>query len=225
MGNPIVYRLGERALVLDPAPSLPIDIEKQRKLCWLATQCRAAKEVESAIPGMNNLTLICKSSATVNYWLQHLANLWQQAETESLSTNHHVIEVKYGGQYGIDLDAVARLHQLSTQEVIEIHSAANYQVCFLGFMPGFAYLTGLDSRIMTPRLATPRSKVPAGSVAIGGEQTGIYPSDSPGGWQIIGHSDVTLFDPNAASPSLLQPGDTLSFTAIKHSSGSIHAAN
>lgn len=225
MGNPIIYRLGERALVLDPTPSAPISMALQRKLCWIADLCRDRQEIISAVPGMNNLTLTLSAMSHIPSWQQQLQQLWDEAESAQLSSQHHVIEVKYGGRYGADLDAVARHHQITTGEVIAYHTAPSYQVCFIGFMPGFAYLTGLDSRIATPRLASPRQNVPAGSVGIGGEQTGIYPAMSPGGWQLIGHCDIELFSPNHNPPSLLQPGDSLSFTALKPVSRGTDAAN
>ncbi len=122
------------------------------------------------------------------------------------------IPVHYGGEFGPDLEDVARHTGLASERVIELHSAAEYLVYFLGFAPGFAYLGGLPPELATPRLAAPRKRVPAGSVAIGGNQTGVYPMESPGGWRIVGHTDVKLFDPGAAEPVLLRMGDRLRFT-------------
>ena len=114
---------------------------------------------------------------------------------------------------GVDLERVAELHQLRTREVIEIHSATIYKVYMLGFSPGFPYLGDLDPRLHTPRLASPRTHVPAGSVAIGGEHTGIYSVESPGGWNIIGHTNVKLFDASkpGAEMFLLRQGDRVRF--------------
>jgi inhibitor of KinA len=114
---------------------------------------------------------------------------------------------------GVDLQRVAALHQLATCEIVEIHSATIYKVYMLGFSPGFPYLGDLDARLHTPRLASPRTRVPAGSVAIGGEHTGIYSVEGPGGWNIIGHTKVKLFDAarQGAEMFLLRQGDRVRF--------------
>jgi KipI family sensor histidine kinase inhibitor len=127
------------------------------------------------------------------------------------------IPVHYGGDYGPDLADVARHTGLSPERVVELHSNAEYLVYFLGFAPGFAYLGGLPPELATPRLSAPRKHVPAGSVAIGGSQTGVYPMVSPGGWRIIGHTDARLFDPGAEEPVLLRMGDRLRFVAERRS--------
>ncbi len=124
------------------------------------------------------------------------------------------IPVWYGGEAGPDLDEVAALSALPARDVVARHCAAEYRVALLGFAPGFPYLLGLDPALAAPRRADPRLKVPAGSVAIGGRQTGIYPGELPGGWQLIGRTPLTLFDAAAAAPSLLQPGDRVRFRAI-----------
>jgi KipI family sensor histidine kinase inhibitor len=121
------------------------------------------------------------------------------------------LPVLYGGADGPDLDAVAAQAGLSPAEVIERHAAGDYAVAMLGFAPGFPYLLGLDPALATPRLQTPRTRVAAGSVGIGGAQTGIYPRPGPGGWRIIGRTSAVLFDPGRSSPSLLLPGDRVRF--------------
>jgi KipI family sensor histidine kinase inhibitor len=121
------------------------------------------------------------------------------------------IPVRYGGASGLDLDFVAAYHKLSVQEVLHIHASRIYSVYMMGFTPGFAYMGKLDDAIATPRLETPRMKVPAGSVGIAGAQTGIYPIDSPGGWRIIGRTEVRLFNPAADPVFLFAPGDTVQF--------------
>ena len=112
---------------------------------------------------------------------------------------------------GPDLQEVARLVNLSAEEVVERHCAAEHVVAFIGFAPGFAYLIGGDERLYVPRLQQPRVRVPAGSVAIAGPYSGVYPRDSPGGWRLLGHTSLPLFDPEAAPPALLAPGDRVSF--------------
>ncbi len=124
------------------------------------------------------------------------------------------IPVCYGGDDGPDLDAVAAHCGLRCDEVIARHTAAGYRVAMLGFAPGFPYLLGLDPRLAMPRRADPRQRVPAGSVAIGGSQTGIYPDVLPGGWQLLGRTPLRLFDGGRATPALLAPGDRVRFVAI-----------
>lgn len=115
---------------------------------------------------------------------------------------------------GDDLDFVAEQHQLSTEEVISIHTSRSYRVFMLGFLPGFPYMGTVDERIATGRRASPRSVVPAGSVGIAGMQTGIYPQSSPGGWQLVGRTPLKIFDAIKASPCLLNPGDLVTFYSI-----------
>lgn len=130
-----------------------------------------------------------------------------------------VVEVPtvYGGEFGPDLSFVASHNHLSEDEVISIHSGTDYLVYMLGFIPGFTYLGGMDSRIATPRLSSPRTLIPAGSVGIAGEQTGTYPSDSPGGWQIIGRTPVTMYDMSKAQAALLKAGDYVCYVPIDES--------
>lgn len=124
------------------------------------------------------------------------------------------IPVCYGGEFGPDIDFVAEHAQLSVPDVIRIHAGVDYLIDMLGFMPGFAYLGGLDKRLHTPRLQSPRTCIEAGSVGIGGAQTGIYPLPSPGGWRLIGKSPVCLYDPFRDHPILYAAGDYLRFIPI-----------
>ena len=122
--------------------------------------------------------------------------------------------VCYGGDYGPDLDFVCHHSGLSAQEVIELHSAPDYLIYMLGFLPGFAYLGGLDPRLHTPRLDSPRTCIPAGSVGIGGAQTGVYPLASPGGWQLLGRTPVSVFDRQRQEPILYRAGNLVHFVPI-----------
>lgn len=126
------------------------------------------------------------------------------------TTHEVVLPVRYDGP---DLSAVADACGLSSAEVIELHTRAEYRVSFLGFAPGFGYLTGLPQRLHLPRRDVPRTHVPAGSVAIAFEYSAVYPRVSPGGWHLIGHTDQRLFDPDAQPPSLLRPGTRVRFEA------------
>lgn len=147
--------------------------------------------------------------------METLIRSLEAAETEHQQGESRLVEipVRYGGEYGPDLPDVARHTGLPPERVVELHAAAEYLVYFLGFAPGFAYLGGLPAELATPRLSAPRKLVPTGSVAIGGNQTGVYPIPSPGGWRIIGHTDAKLFDPSAAEPVMLRMGDRLRFVA------------
>lgn len=124
------------------------------------------------------------------------------------------IPVCYDPEFALDLTAVADAHNLTMGDVKALHSNVDYAVQMIGFSPGFPYLAGLPSQLHTPRRASPRIHVPAGSVAIGGAQTGIYSSKSPGGWNIIGRTPVQLFDPQRDPPCLLQTGDIIRFVPI-----------
>lgn len=124
------------------------------------------------------------------------------------------IPVRYGGTQGPDLDAVAAFAGCSPADVIARHSERTYRVYMLGFVAGFAYLGRVDQSIAAPRHRVPRERVPAGSVGIAGLQTGVYPVESPGGWQLIGHTASVMFDPNRATPSLLAAGDIVRFVSI-----------
>ena len=124
------------------------------------------------------------------------------------------LPVCYGGEFGLDLEAVGAAHGLPGDEVVALHSGAEYFVSAIGFLPGFPYLRGLPALLHTPRRKTPRTRVAAGSVAIGGAQTGIYPFETPGGWNLIGCTPWRLFNPYSQTPSLLQVGDRVRFRPI-----------
>jgi inhibitor of KinA len=126
----------------------------------------------------------------------------------------HRIPVCYGGEFGPDLPGVADFARLTVDDTIARHAGRPYRVFMLGFVPGFAYMGTVDPDIAAPRRATPRTTVPAGSVGVAGIQTGIYPTETPGGWQLIGRTPVRLFDPRRERPSLFQPGDTVRFFSI-----------
>jgi inhibitor of KinA len=121
------------------------------------------------------------------------------------------VPVLYGGEFGPDLDDVARRTELTTDDVVRLHSLAEYTVYMIGFAPGFPFLAGLPEQLAVPRRDSPRLAVPAGSVAIGGRQTGIYPLSTPGGWRIIGRTSLRLFRPEVEPPTLLELGDRVRF--------------
>lgn len=126
------------------------------------------------------------------------------------------IPVCYGGEFGPDLEHVAKVNKLTKDEVIDIHSNGSYLVYMIGFAPGFPYLGGLSEKIHTPRRESPRTAIPGGSVGIAGTQTGVYPIETPGGWQIIGRTPLKLFDLNSEHKTLLKCGDTAKFYPISY---------
>lgn len=190
-------------------------LNTQKKIWALAQYCKNTSEFIDLVPGMNSLTLYLKSAGSLQKWQNTLAQLWDEIDNIPFETKHHKIKADYQGE---DLNYVANYHQLSVDDVIKLHSNEIYHVLFLGFVPGFAYLHGLNQQLFTPRRDNPRVKVPKGSIAIGAEQTGIYPEDSPGGWHIIATTDACLFNPNNdEAPCLFQPGDTLEFVPVQRS--------
>lgn len=214
MSRPKIQPLGDSALVLDCAP--PATLTCQARIWALAQQCREWAHVIDVVPGMNNLTIVFDAlQADPPALARQLDEGWHAIPTgkNAQKVGKTIdIPVRYGGEDGPDLSVVAAHAGMDIEAVARLHAATHYTVYFLGFQPGFAYLGGLDARLHATRRATPRLRVPAGSVAIGGAQTSIYPADSPGGWQVIGRSDVALFDPTRTPASLLQPGDQVRFT-------------
>ncbi len=211
MTEPRIFPFGDTALVCEAPP--PATIDCQRRVWAAAQAAREWPHVLEVVPGMNNLTVIFDPLAADPDDLQaKLKSAWESAGSAPGASREVEIPVQYGGEYGPDLKAVADHTGMSAKEVVERHAGGDYIVFFLGFQPGFAYMGGLEDALHTPRRAEPRLEVPAGSVGIGGAQTGIYPATSPGGWQLIGRTALRLFDPARNPPTLLQPGDRVRFT-------------
>ena len=208
------YLLGERAVVLELEP--PISLASQQRIWGLNQRLQAFDSVLEVIPGMNNITLILRDpQQSALDAIERLQRWWEESEVQIPESRQVAIPVIYGGEAGPDLTVVAEHAGLSIHQVVELHSSTDYVVYFIGFQPGFPYLGGLDPRLHIPRRAEPRVAVPAGSVGIGGSQTGVYPLASPGGWQLIGQTPVALFDPLQQPPTLLRPGDTVRFVPQK----------
>ena len=212
MQNPHVYALSNNSLLLDASHlSTSGTLSIQKKIWSLANHCKKDNSFIDIVPGMNSLTLYLKQDIELAKWLEQLPAIWNNIKPNEFVAKHHKIKTHYNGA---DLNYVANFHSLSIDDVINLHSEPQYAVLFLGFQPGFAYLNGLNKQLFTPRRSEPRLKVPKGSVAIGAEQTAIYPADSPGGWHIIGQTNIPLFDAAQKSPCLIQPGDTLEFIPV-----------
>ncbi|MCL2897425.1 5-oxoprolinase subunit PxpB [Brenneria tiliae] len=204
------YLLGESTVVLELEP--PMTLQSQQRIWGLAERLNHHQAVREAIPGMNNLTVLLEEpqQAALDA-IERLQRWWEESESLAFDPRDVDIPVVYGGESGPDLELVAHHCGLTEKQVVEAHASAGYIVYFLGFQPGFAYLGGLDEKLHVPRRAEPRLRVPAGSVGIGGGQTGIYPLSTPGGWQLIGRTSLALFNPLKMPPTLLRPGDNVRF--------------
>jgi KipI family sensor histidine kinase inhibitor len=179
--------------------------------CFQALRAQNFPELEDIIPADDSLLLVFRrgmqASAALCAWLAAPHLDLSMAATGVL----HEIPLVYGGAAGKDLAEVARQAGMRTADYVDRHAAVEYRVAFLGFQPGFPYLRGLPPGLQASRRATPRTRVAAGSVAVGGAYCGIYPASGPGGWQVIGRTEVVLFDPLRTPPALLLPGDRVRF--------------
>jgi len=176
-----------------------------------------------AVPAYASLSVHYDVGAVASHTLQSpaafvsnfLQQLLQQNNNPPLLTERHIkIPVCYAPEFAPDMESLAKKRRLTIEEVIHLHCAVTYRVYMIGFLPGFAYMGTVNEKICTPRKAQPRLQVPAGSVGIAGEQTGIYPIDSPGGWQLIGRTPVALFNPASNTPCMLRAGDQVNFYPI-----------
>jgi KipI family sensor histidine kinase inhibitor len=198
-----------------------IDLVANRKAHDLA-QALVHAQVAQPLPGLGEavpgyVTLVVHYDPLLLDYSTVEQYVWQNlsaGETQAIEPRRVEVPVIYGGEAGPDLAFVAEHCGLAEAEVIRIHSGRDYPVYMMGFTPGFPYLGGMDAAIAVPRLSTPRSRVPGGSVGIAGEQTGIYPLDSPGGWRIIGRTSLRLFEPTREPPFLLAPGDLVRFRPV-----------
>lgn len=174
------------------------------------------KGIIEIIPTYRSLLIVYDPCSTNPYILENfMTGLEKRGQEESIPPSKVVeIQVCYGKEYGPDIESVARTNDITIDEVIRIHSEFEYLIYMIGFTPGFPFLGGLSEKLFTPRLETPRLKVPKGSVGIANNQTGIYPIESPGGWQLIGRTPLNLFDPSRSNPLLYQAGDKIKFKPI-----------
>ncbi len=220
--------LGDSAIVIKFGNGMDYSIHKKITLFMGLLEAEPFDGFVECVPAFTNLTVFYDPLVIYNTLKQNneaisahdtvrtilegkLLGLIQDKE---LSHRTVTIPVCYGGEYGPDLEYVARYNDLTTDEVIHIHSTGEYLVYMIGFAPGFPFLGGLAEDIATPRRSSPRMTIPAGSVGIAGMQTGVYPISTPGGWQLIGQTPKELFLPNVNPPSLLQAGDMVKFQPI-----------
>lgn len=215
MLKPIITKYGENAFLLK-WPSV-IDAKMHDEiLTWEAIIASSFQNklydivityTEIAVYFKSNITLDVFSNTILSIDLQNELSIRQKPTT-------WLIPVCYDQELGWDIEVVAKHNNIATDQVSNLHTAQPYRVYFTGFLPGFLYLGGLSKHLTTPRKETPRLKIPKGAVAIAGSQTGIYPQDSPGGWQIIGQTPIEMFDLSKASPSRFAPGDYIQFQSI-----------
>lgn len=213
-----INSLSETAVTITLGESIALEVHQEvMRFCTFIREL-ALDDVEEIVPGYASVTVF----TGIGFYQRHgslkeyFTGIYEQYRREyksdlSLSSRKVEIPVSYTGE---DLPEVARYCGLSVREVARIHSGTDYVVAMIGFRPGFPYLLGLDPRLTMPRRSTPRLRVPKGAVALGGQQTGVYPAESPGGWHIIGYTPAELFDINLTPPNLLQVGDTLRFKPV-----------
>jgi inhibitor of KinA len=208
--------MGDRGLLLEFGDEISPEVNEKVRRMALAIQAKAIEGIIETVPTYRSLLIIYNplilSIDDLKKRLIQIENGLQQTPFPEPKLTQ--IPVVYGGAYGPDLEEVARYHQISPQEVIRLHCSKPYFIYMIGFMPGYPYMGELPGALITPRLKTPRLSVPAGSVAIAQKQTGIYPMESPGGWQILGRTPVKMFDPEKDPPALLQMGDLVQFYQI-----------
>jgi len=214
-----IERHGDAALELRCAAAISPAASARVHAAMAALQAAALPAVEELVPGYVSLTVLLRdlprreraeAEAAVRAVVATVGEGGSELRTRLLT-----VPVAYGGEAGPDLADAAARTGLTVEEVVGRHAAPTYRVAFIGFLPGFPYLMGLDPALHLPRRATPRTMVPAGSVAIGGAQTGIYPVASPGGWHLLGRTAVRLLDPAVSAPSLLRAGDRVRFRPVE----------
>lgn len=217
----VCYPLGDSAIVIQFGEVIDPAINRQIGLICAWLDEYTFEGFVEYVPAYTTITIyyqpwIVSYKDTLNMVDEMLAEVTENQVEEEIRP---VIEIPvvYGGVYGPDIDFVAQHNELSIEEVIALHTSAEYLVYMIGFAPGFPYLGGLNEKIATPRKTTPRLSIPAGSVGIAGAQTGVYPMETPGGWQIIGKSPIEFFNIDLEKPSLLKAGDKLRFKSISES--------
>lgn len=211
--KPKIVPLGDAALLVQLGDEINVEINHRVQTLAALIDSAPLDGVIETVPAYSTLLIhydpLVLTDSQIRTWVR--TKLVHMDETESRKPRQIEVPLRYGGEYGPDLESVAAYHGLHPEDVIRIHSEKPYVIYMMGFTPGFPYMGKLHDAIATPRLETPRKHVPAGTVAIAGSQTGIYPVDSPGGWRLIGWTSLQLFDPKSESPFLFSPGDEVRF--------------
>jgi len=207
---------GDAALLLEFPQRIDVDINSSAAALAGRLQRRCGGAIRDAVVGYATVTVYFDPLIVDAAWMEsEMRAAAAEVEHAPASAGTQVdVPVCYGGEFGPDLADVATFGGLTTDEVIARHSSATYRVYLVGFVPGFAYMASVDPSIAAPRRPAPRPSVPAGSVAIAGPQTGIYPAVTPGGWNIIGRTALKPYDPARQDPFLLRTGDAVRFRAV-----------
>ncbi|KAA2212975.1 5-oxoprolinase subunit PxpB [Teichococcus oryzae] len=207
----IVSAMGEAALLCET--ERPLNDADQRRYWAMARAAEAWPGVLEAIPGVNNLLVVYDPAAASAAAVERaLREAWTDAVYQASESRLIEVPVIYGGELGMDLHGLAAHAGLSPEEVVRIHSEAEYTVYAVGAVPGFPYMAGLDPRLAWARRDVPRLRLEAGSIIIGGVQAGIMPVTTPSGWHSLGWTPMPFFDAAASPPALLVPGDRVRFT-------------
>lgn len=210
--SPRVSLLGTTGMLFEPPGEM--DLHTQRRIWWLARQVETWPCIKEAVPGMSNLMLVFSNPPRdLDPVKSDLLATWSRAEELHLDGRVVELPVTYGGEHGPHLADVVAHTGLTIEEIVGIHTEPLYTVFALGSHPGYCYLGGMDSRIATPRRKVPVRGLPGGAVSIGGAQTGVSASAGPSGWNTIGHTSMSFFDPLRTPPALLAPGDMIRFRA------------
>ncbi|MBA7655711.1 5-oxoprolinase subunit B [subsurface metagenome] len=215
--HPAYRIMGDRALLVELGDGISPLVSKKVRELFLRLNDSQVEGVVETVPGYRSLLIVYDPlKITLSALKERLNKLHTTIDRSEIPKPRTLeIPVVYGGECGPDLNWVAEYHKLSPEEVVRFHTGTTYQVYMIGFTPGFAYMGQLPEAIITPRRETPRTAVPRGSVGIAQSQTGVYPVESPGGWQIIGRTPLRLFDPEKWPPTPLGMGDLVKFLSIK----------
>ncbi|HET6204719.1 MAG TPA: 5-oxoprolinase subunit PxpB [Planctomycetota bacterium] len=214
--NPRLAPLGDAAIRIGLGEGIGPNLHRRVRAARLALDRAALPGVLECVPSYEAVTVFYRPTLVRYRELERAleAALMRVEEVEPPAGRVLTIPVRYGGEWGPDLEFVASTHGLTAAEAIELHRGPTYRVYMIGFAPGFPYLGDLPERLWTPRLGTPRRSVPAGSVGIGGAHTGVYPLETPGGWRILGRTPVRLYDPRHSPPALLAAEDSVRFRPV-----------
>lgn len=214
--NAELYPLGDSAIVACFGEGIDKDIHHQVRQLSQYLESYAFDGMIEYVPSYTSVTVYYDPSLLRYTEASTQLNHAIDAMEEQVAATSRVVEIPvcYGGDYGPDLEYVAEYSGLSPEAVIQTHSETVFDVYMIGFAPGFPYLGGMSPRIATPRRSSPRLEIPRGSIGIAGSQTGIYPIETPGGWQIIGRTPRTLFRADQNPPCLLKAGDQIRFVPV-----------